>query len=89
MEDWVDHGIVLLMDVGALAGKYGRGAKKTAEKMLDSGLCYAVCSDAHSTADIPGIAQGITRLKRLVGKDESTFLLSEGPRRILEGNVDL
>jgi protein-tyrosine phosphatase len=89
MEDLVDRGTVLLMDVGALAGKYGRAPRKAAERMLDAGLYYAVCSDAHRPSDIVEVTEGIGRLRKLVGDEECAFLLSEGPQRVLSGDVDL
>lgn len=89
MEDLVDRGTVLLMDVGALDGKYGRAPRKAAERMLEAGLYYAACSDAHRAADVGSVANGIATLRKLVGEAECTFLLTEGPRRVLEGRVDL
>lgn len=89
MEDLVDRGTVLLMDVGALDGKYGRAPKKAAERMLEAGLYYAVCSDAHRPSDVDEVRRGMARLRKLVGLEESEFLLAEGPRRVLEGQVDL
>lgn len=89
MEDLVDRGMVLLMDVGALAGKYGRAPKKAAERMLDAGLYYAACSDAHRASDVDEVIAGIHRMRKLVGDEETDFLLGEGPRRVLAGEVDL
>ena len=89
MEDLVDRGMVLLMDVAALAGKYGRAPRKAAERMLDAGLYYAVCSDAHRPSDVEAVAEGMRRLRKLVGNDEAAFLLSDGPAAILAGKVDL
>jgi len=89
MEDLVDRGMVLLMDVGALAGKYGRAPKKAAERMLDAGLYYAACSDAHRASDVDEVIAGINRMRKLVGDEETDFLLGEGPRRVLAGEVDL
>ncbi len=89
MEDLVDRGMVLLMDVGALAGKYGRAPKKAAERMLDAGLYYAACSDAHRPSDVLEVEKGIARMRKLVGDDETAFLLRDGPRRVLAGDVEL
>jgi protein-tyrosine phosphatase len=88
-EDWVDRGVVLLMDVGALAGKYGRAPKKAAERMLEAGLYYAVCSDAHRAADVAEVVAGMERVRALVGEQERDFLLREGPLHVLSGTVDL
>jgi protein-tyrosine phosphatase len=89
MEEFVDRGIVLLLDTAALAGKYGRSVRKTAEYLLDAGLYYAACSDAHHPDDISAVNEGIQRMKMLIGSDETVFLLREGPKAILEGKVDL
>lgn len=89
MEDWVDRGVVLLMDAGALAGKYGRAPKKAAERMLEAGLYYAACSDAHSASDVAEVVVGMDRVRALVGEQERDFLLREGPLHVLAGTVDL
>jgi protein-tyrosine phosphatase len=89
MEDYVDRGTVLLMDVAALAGKYGRATRKCAEQLVDAGLYYAVCSDAHRPNDVSDVAEGIACLRRMVGTEEADFLLIDGPRAVLEGKVDL
>ncbi len=89
VEDLVERGNVLLMDVGALAGKYGRSPRKAAERMLELGLYYAVCSDAHRPSDAQAVAEGIGRMQSIVGAEEARFLLCDGPRGILDGKVEL
>jgi len=89
MEDLVERGNVLLMDVGALAGKYGRAPRKAAETMLEQGLYYAVCSDAHRPSDAEPVAEGIRKMRAIVGEEEAQFLLVDGPQRILDGKVEL
>lgn len=84
----LDVGTLLLLDVAALAGKYGRSARHAAEKMLNEGFYYAACSDAHAARDVAAVAEGIERLGALAGRDEALFLLSGGPRAILAGTVE-
>lgn len=84
----VDGGTVLLLDVAALSGKYGRAPRRAAEQLLEAGYYYAACSDAHKAKDVAEVAQGIKKLFDIVGPEEATFLLSDGPREILEGQVD-
>jgi len=83
----LDGGTVLLLDVGALVGKYGRASRKAAEKLLKEGYYYAACSDAHRASDAEAVGKGIERLHKLMGREEAEFLLIEGPKNILAGTV--
>lgn len=88
LDPLVDGGAVLLLDVAALVGKYGRAPRRAAEELLDEGYYYAACSDAHSAKDVADVEKGIAALFARVGDEEANFLLSEGPRGILEGKVE-
>jgi protein-tyrosine phosphatase len=83
----VDGGTLLLLDVAALSGHYGRAARQAATKLLAGGYYYAACSDAHRASDVPAVIEGLALLERQVGRAEADFMLSEGPRSILEGQV--
>jgi len=87
LDPLIDVGALLLLDVGALAGKYGRAARKASEKLLDEGYYYAACSDAHRAPDVREVKEGIDELFDRVGEEEGRFLLTEGPRQILEGTL--
>lgn len=87
LDPLLDGGAVLLLDVAALAGKYGRAPRKAAERLLEDGYYHAACSDAHGARDVKDVAEGIKRLFDQCGREEATFLLVEGPREILEGRV--
>ena len=89
IDDLIDRGTVLLLDVASLVGHYGQRVQYAAEHMLDSGMFYAACSDAHDVFDVDAVAQGIERMMQLIGKEESRFLLQQGPRHILDGSVEL
>jgi protein-tyrosine phosphatase len=88
LDPLLDGGAVLLLDVAALVGKYGRAPRRAAEELLEEGYYYAACSDAHHAKDVPDVARGIAALFERMGEEEATFLLSEGPRGILEGRVE-
>lgn len=81
----VDAGGCLLLDVAALAGKYGRRARRAAEHLVDEGFYQAACSDAHRPDDVKDVEAGIAALRARAGHEEAEFLLSEGPRAILAG----
>jgi protein-tyrosine phosphatase len=78
----------MLLDVAALAGKYGRAPRKSAERLLEEGMYYAACSDAHRASDVEDVKRGIDELADRVGDEEVAFLLRDGPAAILEGRVD-
>lgn len=88
LDPLLDGGALLLLDVAALAGKYGRAPRRAAEELLENGYYYAACSDAHKASDVAEVARGIEILETLVGKEEAAFFLSEGPLSILEGRVE-
>jgi protein-tyrosine phosphatase len=88
LDPLLDGGTVLLLDVAALVGKYGRQPRRSAEQLLEAGYYYAACSDAHRPSDADEVASGIERLYELMGREEADFLLREGPRNILDGTVE-
>ena len=79
----MEAGALLLLDVCAVVGKYGRAAQRASERLLEEGAYTAACSDAHKPEDVAVVVEAIERLTKLVGKDGVTELLSLGPRRIL------
>ena len=88
LEPLLDGGTLLLLDVAALVGKYGRQPEHTAHELLERGYYYAACSDAHHPTDAKLVARSLERLQSVAGSEEVAFLFGEGPRRILEGRVE-
>jgi protein-tyrosine phosphatase len=84
----LDGGAVLLLDVAALVGKYGRAPRRAAEELIDRGYYYAACSDAHAPKDVADVRSGIDALFKAVGDEDASFMLIDGPRAILEGRVE-
>ena len=85
LDPLIDAGAHLLLDVCSLVGKYGRSAQRAAEKLLDEDAYEAACSDAHKPEDVDIVARAIDRLEHLIGEKETTRLLADGPRAILDG----
>jgi protein-tyrosine phosphatase len=85
LDTLLDAGAMLLLDVCALVGKYGRAPQRAAEKLLEEDAYDAACSDAHRPHDVEVVARAIQRLIALVGDDETKRLLADGPRAILGG----
>jgi protein-tyrosine phosphatase len=88
LDPLLDGGAVLLLDVAALVGKYARQTERAAHQLLEQGYYYAACSDAHRAEDADPVGRGIERLRRLIGEEETLFLLRDGPRHILAGSVE-
>lgn len=88
LEPLLDGGAILQLDVAALVGKYGRSARRAAERLLEEGAYYAAASDSHRPSDLDDVSAGIERLIELVGDEEARFLLQEGPQAILDGTVE-
>ena len=88
LDPFLDSGVVLLLDVAALAGKYGRAPERAALELLEDGYYIAACSDAHRAKDVEDVARGIARLEKLVGPEEAAYLLRDGPLAILNGTLE-
>ncbi len=89
LEPLLDGGTVLLLDVAALAGKYGRAPRRAAEELLEDGFYYAACSDAHKASDVADVKKGIELLYDRLGREEADLMLIGGPRAILDGTVEV
>jgi protein-tyrosine phosphatase len=87
LDPLLDGGAILLLDVAALVGKYGRKTEKAAHRLLEEGYYEAACSDAHRAEDVVHVARGIERLAALEGDEEVDYLMREGPLSILRGTV--
>lgn len=75
----------LVVDLGAVAGYYGRKQAKAARWMLREGVAHAAASDAHSPNDVRVAAEGIAWIRKKLGDATVERLLDVNPRRILAG----
>lgn len=85
LERLLDVGARALLDVGALVGKYGRNANKTAEALLERGLYAAACTDSHRPSDVATMGKAINRLVKDYGDEAVQDLLVDGPLSLLNG----
>lgn len=88
LETLLNMGLVAQLDLMSLVGRYGRAARKAAERMLEEDVYFIACSDAHRPDDVPVVAQAIERLRSLVGKPRCQRLLGDNPRRVLAGDFE-
>jgi protein-tyrosine phosphatase len=87
-EEAVRAGAVLQLDIGSVVGRYGGGAKRLALSFLDEGLYGLGATDSHSPADTQDwVPKAMKELARKVGEPAFRALMSDNPKRILEGAV--
>jgi protein-tyrosine phosphatase len=85
----LDQEVGLQLDIMSLVGKYGRAARKAAERMLDEGSYTIAATDTHRVEDLARVATALELLHKLVGDEEARLLLAENPRRLLSGESTL
>jgi protein-tyrosine phosphatase len=85
-EEVVRLGGALQLNLGALAGLYGKGARRLAEQFLEDGLYAVAATDLHQPANARRwLEEGLLALERRGGKDEFRRLCADNPRRVLAG----
>jgi protein-tyrosine phosphatase len=74
------------LNLGSLAGVFGKVARKQAERFLDAGLYVAAATDLHQPLEARRwLEQGLKALEKRAGKDGLQRLCAENPRRIVRG----
>ncbi len=85
-EEVVRLGGALQLDLGALLGRYGRGPKRVAERLVDAGLYAVAATDLHAPAEARRwVAEAHRELSRRAGDEVASRLLGDNPRRVLRG----
>jgi protein-tyrosine phosphatase len=85
-EEVVRLGGALQLNVGALAGVYGRGARRLAERFVSQGLYAVASTDLHRPDGVrEWLAEALGALEKRAGTAALERLLAENPRRILAG----
>jgi protein-tyrosine phosphatase len=79
-------GGALQLNVGALAGVYGKGPRRAAERLLAEGLYAVAATDLHRPDGADDwLEEALTALEKRAGGEAFERLLSTNPRRILAG----
>jgi protein-tyrosine phosphatase len=85
-EEIVRLGGALQLNVGALVGVYGRGARRLAERFVSEGLYAVASTDLHRPDGVgEWLAEALAALEKRAGADGLERLLAGNPRRILAG----
>ncbi len=79
-------GAALQLNVGALAGVYGKVPRRVAERLLDEGLYAVAATDLHRADGAhEWLAEALGALERRAGAEALERLLAENPSRVLAG----
>ena len=82
----VGLGARLQLDLGALSGRYGPVARRTARTLLDAGLYTAAATDLHAPSGARRwIERALSDLRAFAGDAALERLFREGPARVLAG----
>jgi protein-tyrosine phosphatase len=82
----VRRGAALQLNVGALAGLYGKKACSVAERLLAEGLYAVAGTDLHGPHRAPEwLDDALIALEKRAGRAEVERLFSVNPRRVLAG----
>lgn len=71
IENLINRGALIQININSLTGCYGKSAKKLAKKMLKQNMVHFVASDAHSVNGYNKVSESLKVLKKLV--DEELF----------------
>lgn len=84
----VQAGALLQLDIGALTGRYGETAERSARTMLDQGLYAVAATDLHGPLGAQQwVEASISALRKGWGEKAVTALLDTGPNGLLRGGL--
>ena len=87
-QEAVAAGALLQLELGAPIGRYGKTARKVAERLLGDDLYAVAATDLHGPAGADRrIPEGIEALENRVGVARARRLLGDNPRRLLRGDA--
>ena len=87
LADLVEGGCLVQVTASSFLDRFGRLARKAAERLVKSALVHVVASDAHSPRGSrrPDFDPVVKRLVRLVGEQRAYELLCANPASIVRG----
>ena len=81
----VSSSVLMQITAGSVMGRFGRGPRYWAERMLDEGLCHLLATDAHNTEQrAPRMADARDVVAQRLGDDEAINLVLRRPQGVLD-----
>lgn len=82
----VEHGMLAQVTVSSITGLFGKGAQKSAFKLIEARLIHLVVSDAHSTRGrTPQLSPAYKILSQKYGNKYAHQIMISNPRQIIVG----
>lgn len=82
----VHSGVLVQITAMSIAGEFGEQVRACAETILQGRMAHLLASDAHNAAKRPpGLSRGVEAAAKLIGWEAAEAMVSETPRKVLEG----
>ena len=78
-----DSGVLLQCNIGSFTGKYGKKAKKLAQRLAKDKMIFAFGSDIHHARGEYYIDKAMAKLSKYYTPDELEKVLYKNPRKVL------
>ena len=83
--DWLSVGCLIQVDAGSVLGFLGSGSKEASERIVKSGWCQILGSDAHDDQRRNFcLMETMEKVKDWIGSD-ANLLVNDNPRMVLDG----
>ena len=83
IEDMHRMGVLLQCNLFSLAGKYGKGSKKTMTRMAKEKMIFALGTDIHHLSHTDYYSEAMKKLRKLCTEAEIETMMVENPRLIV------
>ncbi len=81
-----EMGFLLQVNLGSLAGMYGRTVAKAARFILEKNLAFCLAGDTHGPRWLaPAYSDGVKVVRGLYGEKALATLLADNPKKVLGG----
>ena len=83
IENLVDKGVLLQVNINSIVGHYGKDAQKLAYKLLREDLVTFLASDSHSSAGYLKAKESLEVIKKLIGEEKLIKLTETNPSIVI------
>lgn len=88
LQQFKDRGMLMQINLGSLAGKYGERTKGIAWRLVENGIADIASTDLHQMSDFEIVSDALARLAQFDPRRFRT-LVSVNPRHVFNGTVNM